>query len=154
MTLQHLGGRGLLLQASRVSVISRAFSIAMTAWAAKFCNSAICLSVNGRTSWRKAEIAPRSCSFLEQRHRDNCARAAMFNQSPAHRADTCLRRGIVDLHVGSAAKQALVAAPGLRAIGRLRQNFREAGRHAAQGNRVKALAVKGPQRAERRLAKV
>ena len=38
--------------ASRVSVISRAFSIAMTACAAKFCNSAICLSVNGRTSWR------------------------------------------------------------------------------------------------------
>ncbi len=33
--------------ASRVSVISRAFSIAMTACAAKFCNSAICLSVNG-----------------------------------------------------------------------------------------------------------
>ncbi len=39
-------------KASRVSVISRAFSIAMTACAAKFCNSAICLSVNGRTSWR------------------------------------------------------------------------------------------------------
>ena len=38
--------------ASRVSVISRAFSIAMTACAAKFCNSAICLSVKGRTSWR------------------------------------------------------------------------------------------------------
>ena len=39
-------------KASRVSVISRAFSIAMTACAAKFCNSAICLSENGRTSWR------------------------------------------------------------------------------------------------------
>ena len=38
--------------ASRVSVSSRAFSIAITACAAKFCNSAICLSVNGRTSWR------------------------------------------------------------------------------------------------------
>ena len=38
--------------ASRVSVMSRAFSIAMTACAAKFCNSAICLSVNGRTSSR------------------------------------------------------------------------------------------------------
>ena len=36
--------------ASRVSVISRAFSIAITACAAKFCSSAICLSVNGRTS--------------------------------------------------------------------------------------------------------
>ena len=36
--------------ASRVSVRSRAFSTAMTAWAAKFCNSATCLSENGRTS--------------------------------------------------------------------------------------------------------
>ena len=39
-------------KASRVSVMRRAFSIAMTACAAKFCNSAICLSENGRTSWR------------------------------------------------------------------------------------------------------
>ena len=31
---------------------SRAFYVAMTAWEAKFCTSAICLSVNGRTSWR------------------------------------------------------------------------------------------------------
>ena len=38
--------------ASRVSVMRRAFSIAMTACAAKFCNNAICLSVNGRTSCR------------------------------------------------------------------------------------------------------
>jgi hypothetical protein len=49
---EHFSGRSLLLQASRVSVISRAFSIAITACAAKFCNSAICLSVNGRTSDR------------------------------------------------------------------------------------------------------
>ena len=38
--------------ASRCSVISRAFSIAITAWAAKFSSSAICFSENGRTSWR------------------------------------------------------------------------------------------------------
>jgi hypothetical protein len=38
--------------ASRVSVNSRAFSIAITACAAKFSKSAICLSVNGRTSCR------------------------------------------------------------------------------------------------------
>ena len=38
--------------ASCCSVNSRAFSIAITAWAAKFCSSAICLSENGRTSWR------------------------------------------------------------------------------------------------------
>jgi len=38
--------------ASRVSVNNRAFSIAITACAAKFCNSAICFSENSRTSWR------------------------------------------------------------------------------------------------------
>jgi hypothetical protein len=63
--LQYLCGRGLLLQRpSRVSVSSRAFSIAITACAAKFCNSAICLSENGRTSLRAAEIRPRSASSL------------------------------------------------------------------------------------------
>ena len=57
--LEHLGGRGLLLQRLgrssvrwRSSLSSRVFSMAMTAWAAKFCTSSICLSVNGRTSWR------------------------------------------------------------------------------------------------------
>ena len=44
--------------ASRCSVISRAFSIAITACAAKFCNSAICLSENGRTSCRKIANSP------------------------------------------------------------------------------------------------
>jgi hypothetical protein len=37
---------------SRSSLSSRVFSMAMTAWAAKFFTSSICLSVNGRTSWR------------------------------------------------------------------------------------------------------
>ena len=36
----------------RNSLSSRVFSMAMTAWAAKFCTSSICLSVNGRTSCR------------------------------------------------------------------------------------------------------
>ena len=36
----------------RSSLSSRVFSIAMTACAAKFCTSSICLSVNGRTSCR------------------------------------------------------------------------------------------------------
>ena len=36
----------------RISSSSRAFSIAITAWAAKFSSSAICFSENGRTSWR------------------------------------------------------------------------------------------------------
>ena len=51
--LEHVGGGGLLLQQIlRSSLSSRVFSIAMTACAAKFCTSSICLSVNGRTSWR------------------------------------------------------------------------------------------------------
>ena len=49
---QHFGGRGLLLQRLARSVISRAFSIAITAWAAKLWSNAICLSVKGRTSER------------------------------------------------------------------------------------------------------
>ena len=32
--------------------------MAITAWSAKFCTSSICLSVNGRTSWRKIPKAP------------------------------------------------------------------------------------------------
>ncbi len=35
---------------SRSSLSSRVFSMAMTAWAAKFCTSSSCLSVKGRTS--------------------------------------------------------------------------------------------------------
>ena len=51
--LEHVGGGGLLLQRdSRSSLSSRVFSMAMTACAAKFVTSSICLSVNGRTSWR------------------------------------------------------------------------------------------------------
>ena len=38
--------------ASRNSLSSRVSSMAMTAWAAKFFTSAICLSEKGRTSWR------------------------------------------------------------------------------------------------------
>ena len=37
---------------SRSSLSRRVFSMAMTACAAKFVTSSICLSVNGRTSWR------------------------------------------------------------------------------------------------------
>jgi len=37
---------------SRSSLSSCVFSMAMTAWAAKFFTSSICLSVNGLTYWR------------------------------------------------------------------------------------------------------
>jgi hypothetical protein len=46
--------------ASRVSIKSRAFSLAITACAAKFCNSAICFSENGLTSRRAATMRPRT----------------------------------------------------------------------------------------------
>ena len=55
--LEHVGRGSLLLQRFgqvivrwRSSLSSRAFSMAMTAWAAKFWTNSICLSVNGRTS--------------------------------------------------------------------------------------------------------
>ena len=37
---------------SRDSLSRRVFSMAMTAWRAKFWTSSICFSVKGRTSWR------------------------------------------------------------------------------------------------------
>ena len=54
--LEHVAGRGLVVErflqivgAWRNSVRSRAFSMAITAWAAKFSTSSICFSVKGRT---------------------------------------------------------------------------------------------------------
>ena len=68
---EHFAGRGLVFErllqitsAPRSSVISRAFSIAITACAAKFCNSAICLSENGRTSRRFTVMSPSKLSSL------------------------------------------------------------------------------------------
>jgi len=52
--------------ASRVSLISRAFSIAMTACDAKFCKSAICLSVNGLISVRYTVKAPSNALSLRK----------------------------------------------------------------------------------------
>src|SRR6516165_2176486 len=49
---------------SRSSLNSRAFSIAMTACAAKFCTTAISLSENGRTSGRHNVKTPSQVSFL------------------------------------------------------------------------------------------
>src|SRR5262252_7258324 len=68
---KHVGCGRLLLQRFaeigrgwRSSLSNRAFSMAMTACAAKFLTSSICFSVNGRTSVRYMAIAPRSsCSF-------------------------------------------------------------------------------------------
>ena len=62
---EHLGRCRLMLQglaqfcvALLHSLNSRTFSMAMTAWSAKVSSSAICFSVNGRTSVRRIIIAP------------------------------------------------------------------------------------------------
>ena len=47
-----------LASASFVSLKSRTFWIAMTAWSANVCNSAISSGANGRTWLRSSEIAP------------------------------------------------------------------------------------------------
>ena len=70
--------------ASRVSVMSRAFSIAMTACAAKFCSSAICLSVNGRTSGDTAGMR-RAGAVLAQRNRHRGAGATEIDERTTRR---------------------------------------------------------------------
>ena len=50
-------------KASFVSLNSRTFSIAITAWSAKVCRSAICVSENGPGSGRPTTMAPKGvCS--------------------------------------------------------------------------------------------
>ena len=44
--------------ASRVSLNSRTFSIAITAWSANVCSRPISAGANGRTSLRSSEITP------------------------------------------------------------------------------------------------
>ena len=61
------GGRGLLLNASLVRA-SRAFSIAITAWAAKFCSSAISLSGERSDFLAESAITPSSIIVFPQRH--------------------------------------------------------------------------------------
>ena len=87
---------------------------------------------------------PEYGALLAQRHGDDCARAPKFDESTAHGTYTCLRPGIMDLKVGSTAKQAFVAASRLWVIRCVRQNFREPGRYAMQCDRMEALAVEGP----------
>ena len=80
--LKHFRRRCLLLQRRLVrarSFSSRAFSMAMTAWLAKFFTSSICFSVKGRTSGRwMCDDANRLVVF-EHWHGDDSANAAKFN---------------------------------------------------------------------------
>ena len=79
---------------SRNSSSSRAFSIAMTACAAKFCNSAICLRENGRTSRRYIAITPSSGSSLR-------SATAKKLRAPARRTSSS-KRGVRRITSGSA----------------------------------------------------
>src|SRR6516164_8505980 len=82
----------------RNSLSSRAFSIAMTAWSAKFCTSATCFSEKGRTSWRYHNHANQLIS-PDHRHSYHAPRTAKFAQL---RACTSWRCSIVRLvlHIG------------------------------------------------------
>ena len=93
--LQYLGGRGLLRSnASRVSVMSRAFSIAITACAAKFCSSAICLSENGRTSWRLQEITPSSAPWRRSGINRLVRTPPRSETARAIGSSTCVKSGV------------------------------------------------------------
>ena len=69
--------------ASRVSVKSRAFSIAMTACAAKFCSSAISFSENGRTSRTMRRDVPEERIVLPQWHEQQGAGTGQFSGTAA-----------------------------------------------------------------------
>src|ERR1700720_3813348 len=83
--------------ASRVSVMSRAFSIAITACAAKFSSSATSFSENGRTSWRYIAMHPRSDLSLR-------SAPQISERAPQRRAER-IRTDIRDLTCGLAANQ-------------------------------------------------
>ena len=55
--------------------------MAMTAWAAKFCTNAICLSEKGRTSCRYTMSAPISSSVFEHRNGKESSNTPQFNGS-------------------------------------------------------------------------
>ena len=63
--------------ASFVSLNSRTFSIAITAWAAKVSRSSICLSENGWTTSRRITMETERHSFAQERRHESCPPAAM-----------------------------------------------------------------------------
>jgi len=80
-------------RASRVSAMSRAFSIAMTAWSAKILSRLICLSVNDRVSRLIMVIAPigspsRSIGTDAEPHSPASMRLGC-NSGSAARSGTC-----------------------------------------------------------------
>ena len=63
---------------------SRTLPIAITAWSAKVCSRAICLSLNGRTSVRRSTIDADALAFAQQWHAQHGANAGSGAKIPAH----------------------------------------------------------------------
>ena len=72
--------------------------MAMTACAAKFSTSSICLSVNGLTSCPIDGDHADQLVFLEHRHDEQCPLAAEFN--PGNRQRIVSKIGLIDTKVG------------------------------------------------------
>ena len=83
--------------ASRVSVISRAFSIAMTAWAAKFFSSTTCLSENGRDLSPVRGDDTEQFAILAQGDHDVAVCAAKIDYGPKARVAVAVDFGIGDV---------------------------------------------------------
>ena len=82
----------------RSSLSNRAFSMAMTACAAKFLTSSICLSVKGRTSWR-IDGKNRSVVVLEHRDSQKRPRRPQIRLQRWH-PDRCGQRSRQCCHIG------------------------------------------------------
>ena len=86
---QHLGGRGLRSSASLVSLNRRTFSIAITAWSAKVCASAISWSSN--VAGRLAQDRDRAERLAVLQQRDEQARAVAERDRQVGHARELLR---------------------------------------------------------------
>ena len=130
---------------SRSSLSSRVFSMAMTACAAKFVTSAICLSVNGRTSGPVDDDRTDQLVVLEHRHGDGGSRTP----EPSRGAGAWFRRVIDGAGhfpgVDDAAEQALIRFRSKRPA--LLLEFDQCGRGADAGGAVHAPALAAKQRA-------
>ena len=136
--LEHIGGGGLLCSNLRSSLSRRMFSIAMTAWLAKLLRSAICLAVNGRTSWRKIDDDADQLASLSMGTR-TCERAPP-NLAPMLGDD--IRRGVDDVaHLPCLQHSMEPACRFRQKRPALLLNFNHCGRRANSGRPVEQLSV-------------
>src|SRR6516162_6345447 len=137
---------------SRNSLRSRAFSIAITACAAKFCNSAICLSVNGRTSCRKFVKQADEVAILDEGYHQQRADAARLDRSAWYRI-ICHRRQyrgqIGDVHPRLASPQPPNRAAGARDKALTQDAGEWLGHSAMHSPSIKPLAFSQHESAER-----